>query len=215
MLLGPLRALSYALTHGVPSAILADCWARGVPWKASIPLVGGVKTVCQLATVGLASVTMGQNLMALSVANIGAMLDRAGVMLFKSSSAGAFATNQLLYGFFGVMLVLNCARRPALRRRIAWRLDLSCSCARLAAPVLNRHVSHTSRPHHGRVCAGPLHVMTASLLNQQSTGCRVCRHLVLEHHACALLHRHEGATIRRPRARGLDCQSAALSWHHR
>lgn len=110
MLLGPLRALSYALTHGVPSAILADCWARGTPWKASVPLVGVVKTVCQLATVALASVTMGQNLVALSVANIGAMLDRAGVMLFKSSAAGAFATNQLLYGFFGVMLVLNCAR---------------------------------------------------------------------------------------------------------
>lgn len=129
MLLGPVRAVSYFVGHGFSAAILSHCFCRQAPWKVSIPIVAVTKAVSQLASLLLASLAIGQNLLALTVASIGMMLDKSGLL-----AGSAIASNQFLYGVFGAALALNCAPLPRCSRvaavvaACAWRSRQGLSC---------------------------------------------------------------------------------------
>lgn len=107
VLLGPVKAVSYLLSHGLSAAFLADCFSRGVAWRVSIPIVTIAKAGCQMTSLLLASLTMGEDLLALSVSNIGMLLDKAGLLLGMSSSSAA--TTTFLYTIFALSFVLSCA----------------------------------------------------------------------------------------------------------
>lgn len=69
--------------------------------------MAAAKIACQLASLGLASLTMGEDLLSITLCSIGAMLDKAGLMLGNTASSGASAT--FLNGAFAVALTLNSA----------------------------------------------------------------------------------------------------------
>lgn len=78
-----------------------------LPWHWSVPLMSVAKMGCQLSMLALGSLTMGEDLLSVALCSIGAMLDKAGLMLGNTAGAGASAT--FLYGAFAIALTLNSA----------------------------------------------------------------------------------------------------------
>lgn len=107
VLLGPLRALGYVLSHGLATAVLGACWAVGLQWQWSILLMTGMKVACQAASLALASLTVGENLLSIAISTIGVYLDKAGLML--GTNATANITYNFLLGAFVCSLILNSA----------------------------------------------------------------------------------------------------------
>jgi hypothetical protein len=70
-----------------------------------VPLMAVTKILCSLASLALASLTMGEDLLSIAICSVGAMLDKAGLMLGSTASSAASAT--FLYGAFAVALTLN------------------------------------------------------------------------------------------------------------
>jgi hypothetical protein len=107
VLIGPIRALSYAFTHGLPAAALGACWAGGTqPWHVSIPVTACAKLICTMAGLGLSSLMIGENLVALGIATMGMLLDKAGLWL-GTSATSAFTSNVLTW-MFGASVVFHC-----------------------------------------------------------------------------------------------------------
>jgi hypothetical protein len=116
VLLGPIRAISYILAHGFEAAVLAQCITRKLPFGASITAVAAARAVCQLSTLVLSSVTIGQNILQLIVTNLGMLLDKAGLML--GTNASSLATTNFLYGVFVFSVAFNCALPPECLMRL-------------------------------------------------------------------------------------------------
>lgn len=66
-----------------------------------------VKVACQAASLALASVTVGENLLAIAISTIGVYLDKAGLML--GTNATSNITYNFLFGAFLCSLTLNSA----------------------------------------------------------------------------------------------------------
>ena len=107
MLLGPFRAVSYILSHGLAALVLGVCMVSKTRFAVAVPAIAATRFVSQMAAVSITSLAMGQNILALVVANVGMMLDKAG--LFFGFSGSAAATSQLLWGVVFASILANCA----------------------------------------------------------------------------------------------------------
>ncbi len=74
MLLGPLRAVTYVLMHGLLAASLGSLWRLRAPWSLSVPIGAVIRMAGQLAYLLLSSVTMNENLFAVLLSNVHALL---------------------------------------------------------------------------------------------------------------------------------------------
>eukprot|EP00879_Flechtneria_rotunda_P012359 GHRR01012906.1.p1 GENE.GHRR01012906.1~~GHRR01012906.1.p1 ORF type:complete len:280 (+),score=115.70 GHRR01012906.1:215-1054(+) len=70
VLLGPLRAITYVLMHGMLAAALGSMWVWQWPWLISIPAGAVLRMVGQLGYLVLSSLTMNENLFAVMLANV-------------------------------------------------------------------------------------------------------------------------------------------------
>jgi hypothetical protein len=70
VLLGPLRAVTYVLMHGLTSAALGTMWVWRWPWAASILAGSVLRMAGQMGYLVLSSFTMNENLFAVMVANV-------------------------------------------------------------------------------------------------------------------------------------------------
>lgn len=79
VLLGPLRAVTYVLMHGMTAAALGTMWVWRWPWAVSV-LVGSVSRMAgQMGYLLLSSFTMNENLFAVMVANVHNLMVRCSV----------------------------------------------------------------------------------------------------------------------------------------
>jgi Predicted membrane protein (DUF2232) len=95
VLLGPVRAISYLLSHGLTAAALAQCISRKTGFAKSLLTVAAYNAVAVVASVTLTSLTIGVNVPAFIVSNMGMMLDKLGRVL--GTTATSAANNELLF----------------------------------------------------------------------------------------------------------------------
>lgn len=81
VLLGPLRAVSYVLIHGLLAATLASLWRLKANFWLGIVVGAVVRMAGQMAYLVLSSVTMNENLFAIMLSNVYSLL----VSLLQSS----------------------------------------------------------------------------------------------------------------------------------
>jgi hypothetical protein len=70
VLLGPLRAITYVLMHGMLAAALGSMWVWQWPWGLSIISGAVLRMAGQLGYLVLSSLTMNENLFAVMLANV-------------------------------------------------------------------------------------------------------------------------------------------------
>ena len=74
MLFGPLQATSYLLNHGLLSAALCSLWTLRVPVFLMMPACAAVRVVGQAGSIVVTSWALRENLFALVVNNLYALL---------------------------------------------------------------------------------------------------------------------------------------------
>ena len=74
MLLGPLQSLTFLLNQGLLAATLGSFWAGQAHWAVSVPAAALVRVSGTLAYIMLSSWTMNENLFALLMSNVYALL---------------------------------------------------------------------------------------------------------------------------------------------
>jgi Na+/serine symporter len=102
VLLGPLRAISYIFLHGILAATLGSLWRYHASWWVSVPLGALVRMAGQLAYLVLSSVTMNENLFAVMLSNVHALLDQISAAL---GTSGAPSTTAVVSMIFALLLV--------------------------------------------------------------------------------------------------------------
>jgi hypothetical protein len=70
VLLGPLRAITYVLMHGMTAAALGTMWVWRWPWAVSVLAGSVLRMAGQMGYLLLSSFTMNENLFAVMVANV-------------------------------------------------------------------------------------------------------------------------------------------------
>ncbi len=74
MLLGPLKALSYLLEHGLSSAALGALWRWRVHWSLSMVAGSVVRITSTVGVLALSSWALNEDLVALLMSNAYSML---------------------------------------------------------------------------------------------------------------------------------------------
>jgi hypothetical protein len=97
VLLGPLRALSYVFLHGLLAATLGTLWRWRVGWWASICAGALVRMAGQLAYLILSSITMNENLFAVMLSNVHALLDQVSAALGTSGAPSTVAVTCMIF----------------------------------------------------------------------------------------------------------------------
>lgn len=92
VLLGPLRAVSYLLIHGLLAASLGHMWVAQTNFWLSAAMGGLVRMAGQFAYLILSSLTMGENIFAIMMSNVYAMLVGCGWVALR------FAVGRFLLG---------------------------------------------------------------------------------------------------------------------
>jgi hypothetical protein len=105
VLLGPLRAVAYCLYHGLLAAALGGAWRSGLPWAATVPLGALVRVGGQLAYIALSSATLNENLFAVLLANVHALLDQLSAAVGASGAPSPSAVASMI---FALLLVNGC-----------------------------------------------------------------------------------------------------------
>ncbi len=82
MLLGPLKAVSYVLIHGLLAACMGALWKQQANFWLCIASGALVRMAGQLAYLLLSSITMNENLFAIMMSNVYALLVRAAVCVW-------------------------------------------------------------------------------------------------------------------------------------
>ena len=102
VLLGPVRALSYLLAHGLYALTLGALWAIRAPWIVSVPLGMAVRVAGALAYLCVASWALNENMLALLVANVTSLVDQIAALF---GVAGSPSLTAVLVTMVVVMLV--------------------------------------------------------------------------------------------------------------
>lgn len=96
VLMGPVRAATYLLVYGVLSLALGLSWAARLPWAASVPLGALARIAGYFAYIGLSSWLTNENLVALMVTNVYALLDQLSGVLGTSGAPPPLAVAVVL-----------------------------------------------------------------------------------------------------------------------
>lgn len=102
VLLGPVRALSYLLAHGLYALSLGVMWSVRAPWVVSVPLGMMVRVAGALAYLCVASWALNENMLALLVANVTSLVDQIAALFGMAGSPSLMA---VLVTMVCVMLV--------------------------------------------------------------------------------------------------------------
>lgn len=105
VLLGPLRAVAYCLYHGFLAAALGAMWRGNLPWAVTVPLGALVRVGGQLAYIALSSFTLNENLFAVLLANVHALLDQLSAAVGASGAPSQAAVASMI---FALLLVNGC-----------------------------------------------------------------------------------------------------------
>ncbi|WIA23483.1 hypothetical protein OEZ85_000228 [Tetradesmus obliquus] len=97
VLLGPLRAITYVLMHGMLAAALGSMWVWQWPWSISIIAGAVLRMAGQLGYLVLSSLTMNENLFAVMLANVHNLLDRLSAALGSSGSASTLTISCMIF----------------------------------------------------------------------------------------------------------------------
>jgi hypothetical protein len=76
VLLGPVQAATYLLNHGLLAGALGGLLAGRAPWALGVPAAAAVRVAGQLGFIALSGWTMNENLWALLLSNVFALLVR-------------------------------------------------------------------------------------------------------------------------------------------
>ncbi len=152
VLLGPLRALSYVLIHGVLAAALGAMWRQRANFWLCV--LGGacVRMLGQLAYLVLSSVTMNENLFAIMMSNVYAMLVRAGLGFGWSACRLQLWAAQVLRGLCFRDLLTRAGpdmrEHGHPRRAVAAGHQLHAVCAPAGQRLVLRVPPADHLPHH-------------------------------------------------------------------
>ncbi|KAG1670099.1 hypothetical protein FOA52_013675 [Chlamydomonas sp. UWO 241] len=102
VLLGPLRAVSYLLLHGLVAATLGSLWSQKVGWTASVAIAALVRLAGQLSYLVLSSVTMNENFFWVVLNNVYSLLDQVSAAV---GAAGSPSTTAVTCMLFSLLLV--------------------------------------------------------------------------------------------------------------
>lgn len=80
MLLGPVKAASYVLMHGLAGAGLGIAWAGRWPWGLSVAAVTAARAAGIVGYLTLTGWMLNENLTALLVGNVHSLLVRGAVL---------------------------------------------------------------------------------------------------------------------------------------
>ena len=89
VLLGPLQSCTFLLNQGLLAATLGAFWSAQANWVVSVPVAALVRVAGTLAYIMLSSWTMNENLFALLMSNVYALL----VSLSSSSSLPSLSSD--------------------------------------------------------------------------------------------------------------------------
>ncbi|KAL6771280.1 hypothetical protein ACKKBF_B34640 [Auxenochlorella protothecoides x Auxenochlorella symbiontica] len=110
VLTGPLRAATFLCMHGAMAVALGVAWAARLPWALSIPLAAAARCTGYAAYVALSSWATGEDLVALLLANVRALLGQAAVLLRAHGAPSDAAVAAAILG----LLAVNAAVYVAL-----------------------------------------------------------------------------------------------------
>ncbi|KIZ00682.1 hypothetical protein MNEG_7281 [Monoraphidium neglectum] len=102
VLLGPLRAVTYVLMHGMTAAALGTLWVWRWPWAASVLAGSVLRMAGQMGYLLLSSFTMNENLFAVMVANVHNLMDRLSASI---GASGAPSDMAIVCMIFALLLV--------------------------------------------------------------------------------------------------------------
>jgi hypothetical protein len=108
VLLGPLKALSYLLLHGLVAATLGSLWTQKVGWWVSISASSMVRMLGQLAYLHLSSVTMNENFFGIVLHNVHSMLDQISATIGATGAPSSTAVACMLFSLLLVNSVIYC-----------------------------------------------------------------------------------------------------------
>ncbi|KAG2491949.1 hypothetical protein HYH03_009681 [Edaphochlamys debaryana] len=97
VLLGPLRALTYLLMHGLLAATLGTLWKLQAGFWVGVLVGALVRMFGQLAYLVLSSVTMNENMFALLLSNVYSMLDRITATLGMTGAPSPMAVSCMMF----------------------------------------------------------------------------------------------------------------------
>lgn len=97
MLLGPLQSCTFLLNQGLLAATLGAFWSAQAHWAISVPAAALVRVTGTLAYIVLSSWTMNENLFALLLSNVYALLvsNTSSACLLSCLRAEGFTLRQL------------------------------------------------------------------------------------------------------------------------
>ena len=93
--MGPVKAASYVMMHGLPGAGLGIAWAARWPWGVSIAAVTAARSAGMVGYLSLTSWMLNENLVALLVGNVHSLLVRdtdPGLSCSTPTSSGVRAS---------------------------------------------------------------------------------------------------------------------------
>ncbi|GAV80223.1 DUF2232 domain-containing protein [Cephalotus follicularis] len=105
VLSGPVKALTYLLTHGLVGFTMGSLWRLGVNWGPSIFLCAVARSMGAVGYVLTSSFLIRENILALITINIHASL----TFLFAATGINTVPSMNFIYALFGTLVLLNSA----------------------------------------------------------------------------------------------------------
>ncbi|KAK9823972.1 hypothetical protein WJX72_006715 [[Myrmecia] bisecta] len=103
VLLGPVQAVSYLLTHGLTASVIGTLWCWHAPWVLSVPVGAAVRVLGTLGYLKVSGWTLNENLFALLLNNVYSLLDQ---LASSVGAAGAPPTTVVIV-VIGSLLLVN------------------------------------------------------------------------------------------------------------
>ncbi|XP_021910256.1 uncharacterized protein LOC110824048 isoform X1 [Carica papaya] len=103
VLSGPVKALTYLLTHGLVGFTMGSLWRYGVSWNLSLFLCTIVRSLGAMGYVLTSSFLIRENILALITINIHASLS----YIFATVGINTVPSMSFIYTIFGTVLLLN------------------------------------------------------------------------------------------------------------
>ncbi|WCJ35730.1 hypothetical protein M5689_016968 [Euphorbia peplus] len=103
VLSGPLKALTYLLTHGIVGFAMGSLWRLEADWRLSIFVCTIARAIGAMGYVFTSSFLIRENILALITVNIHASL----TLIFAALGINIIPSMNAIYTIFGVLVVLN------------------------------------------------------------------------------------------------------------
>ncbi|KAG5240313.1 hypothetical protein OIU76_013691 [Salix suchowensis] len=103
VLSGPVKALTYLLTHGLVGFTMGSLWRMGANWGLSIFLCTIARATGAVGYVLTTSFLIRENIFALITINIHASL----TFIFSAAGINTVPSMSFIYALFGILVVLN------------------------------------------------------------------------------------------------------------